>query len=203
MLKEIPYEHRYPYDWRTKKPTIFRATEQWFASVEGFRDKALSAIEDVIWLPESGKNRINSMVRERGDWCISRQRTWGVPIPVFYEKNGQEILLNNETISHIADLFSVHGADIWWEYEVSELLPPSYLNQADRWQKGTDTMDVWFDSGSSWSSVISKKENLNYPADLYLEGSDQHRGWFQSSLLTSVAVNEHAPFKRSLHMVLH
>jgi len=198
LLKEIPYEHRYPYDWRTKKPTIFRATEQWFASVEGFRDKALSAIEDVIWLPESGKNRINSMVRERGDWCISRQRTWGVPIPVFYEKNGQEILLNKETISHIADLFSVHGADIWWEYEVSELLPTSYLNQADRWQKGTDTMDVWFDSGSSWSSVISKKENLNYPADLYLEGSDQHRGWFQSSLLTSVAVNEHAPFKKVL-----
>ena len=198
LLKEIPYEHRYPYDWRTKKPTIFRATEQWFASVEGFRDKALSAIEDVIWLPESGKNRINSMVRERGDWCISRQRTWGVPIPVFYEKNGQEILLNKETISHIADLFSVHGADIWWEYEVSELLPPSYLNQADRWQKGTDTMDVWFDSGSSWSSVISKKENLNYPADLYLEGSDQHRGWFQSSLLTSVAVNEQAPFKKVL-----
>ena len=198
LLKEIPYEHRYPYDWRTKKPTIFRATEQWFASVEGFRNEALSAIEDVIWLPESGKNRIDSMVRERGDWCISRQRTWGVPIPVFYEKNGKEILLNKETISHIANLFSTHGADIWWEYEVSQLLPPSYLNEADRWQKGTDTMDVWFDSGSSWSSVISKKENLNYPADLYLEGSDQHRGWFQSSLLTSVAVNENAPFKKVL-----
>ncbi len=198
LLKEIPYEHRYPYDWRTKKPTIFRATEQWFASVEGFRDKALSAIEGVTWLPESGKNRIDSMVRERGDWCISRQRTWGVPIPVFYEKNGKAILLNKETISHIADLFSIHGADIWWEYEVAKLLPPSYLKESNRWIKGTDTMDVWFDSGSSWSSVISKKEHLNYPADLYLEGSDQHRGWFQSSLLTSVAVNEDAPFKKVL-----
>ena len=198
LLKELPYEHKYPYDWRTKKPTIFRATEQWFASVEGFRDKALNAIENVIWLPESGKNRIDSMVRERGDWCISRQRNWGLPIPVFYEKNGKEILLNKETISHIASLFSVHGADIWWEYEVAQLLPSSYLDEADRWEKGTDTMDVWFDSGSSWSSVISKKGNLNYPADLYLEGSDQHRGWFQSSLLTSVAVNEYAPFKKVL-----
>ena len=198
LLKEIPYEHKYPYDWRTKKPTIFRATEQWFASVEGFRGNALSAINDVTWLPESGKNRIDSMVRERGDWCISRQRTWGVPIPVFYEKDGQEILLNKETISHISDLFSTYGADIWWEYEVSKLLPPSYCDEADRWQKGTDTMDVWFDSGSSWSSVISKNNSLNYPADLYLEGSDQHRGWFQSSLLTSVAVNEIAPFKKVL-----
>tara|TARA_B100000700_G_scaffold297291_1_gene362055 strand:+ start:1162 stop:4071 length:2910 start_codon:yes stop_codon:yes gene_type:complete len=198
LIKEIPYEHRYPYDWRTKKPTIFRATEQWFASVKGFREIALAAIENVTWLPQSGKNRIDSMVRERGDWCISRQRTWGVPIPVFYEKDGKGILLNKETISHIADLFSNYGSDIWWENEVSELLPPSYLNEADKWKKGTDTMDVWFDSGSSWSSVISKKINLNYPADLYLEGSDQHRGWFQSSLLTSVAVNERAPFKKVL-----
>ena len=198
LIKESPYEHRYPYDWRTKKPTIFRATEQWFASIDGFRDKALSSIESVNWLPETGKNRIHSMVRERGDWCISRQRTWGVPIPVFYEKNGSEILLNQETISYISDLFAIHGSDIWWESEISKLLPPSYLNQADRWKKGTDTMDVWFDSGSSWSSVISKKSNLNYPADLYLEGSDQHRGWFQSSLLTSVAVHQSAPFKKVL-----
>ena len=198
LFKEVKYQHKYPYDWRTKKPTIFRATEQWFASVEGFREKALSAIEDVAWLPQSGKNRIDSMVRERGDWCISRQRTWGVPIPVFYEKDGKEILLNKESISHIADLFATHGADVWWEYEVSKLLPPSHSHESNRWQKGTDTMDVWFDSGSSWSSVISQKDNLNYPADLYLEGSDQHRGWFQSSLLTSVAVNEHAPFKKVL-----
>ncbi len=198
LFKEIPYEHRYPYDWRTKKPTIFRATEQWFASVEGFRGDALSAIETVKWLPDSGKNRIESMVRERGDWCISRQRTWGVPIPVFYDKDGKDILLNEESISHIANLFEIYGADIWWEYEVSKLLPPSYLKEADRWQKGSDTMDVWFDSGSSWSSVINGKDHVNYPADLYLEGSDQHRGWFQSSLLTSVAVNEKAPFKKVL-----
>jgi len=198
LIKEKPYEHKYPYDWRTKKPTIFRATEQWFASVKGFRETALTEIQNVKWIPDSGKNRIDSMVRERGDWCISRQRTWGVPIPVFYEKGGKDILLNKETIDHIADLFAIHGADIWWQYEVSELLPLSYLDDADKWQKGTDTMDVWFDSGSSWSSVIAEKNNLNYPADLYLEGSDQHRGWFQSSLLTSVAVNDKAPFQKVL-----
>ena len=164
LIKEKPYEHKYPYDWRTKKPTIFRATEQWFASVKGFRETALTEIQNVKWIPDSGKNRIDSMVRERGDWCISRQRTWGVPIPVFYEKGGKDILLNQETIDHIADLFAIHGADIWWQYEVSELLPLSYLDDADKWQKGTDTMDVWFDSGSSWSSVIAEKNNLNYPS---------------------------------------
>ncbi len=198
LLKELPYVHKYPYDWRTKKPTIFRATEQWFASVEGFREDALKAIDDVEWLPESGRNRIQSMVRERGDWCISRQRTWGIPIPVFYKKNTNEILLNKETIDHIENLFAQYGADIWWEFDESKLLPPSLASESHHWQKGVDTMDVWFDSGSSWASVSCQRDELGYPADLYLEGTDQHRGWFQSSLLTSVAVNGHAPYKKVL-----
>ncbi len=197
LLKEERYEHRYPYDWRTKKPTIFRATEQWFASVEGFREQALAAIARVEWLPESGRNRIEAMVRERGDWCISRQRTWGVPIPVFYDRDSGEVLLNAETLAHVQALIAAHGSDVWWEREEAQLLPPAYAAEAGRWRKGTDTMDVWFDSGSSWAGVLQGR-GLRYPADLYLEGSDQHRGWFQSSLLTSVAVNGHAPYRRVL-----
>ncbi|MGB1621274.1 MAG: isoleucine--tRNA ligase [Synechococcus sp.] len=198
LLKQEAYGHRYPYDWRTKKPTIFRATEQWFASVEGFRQQALDAIDQVTWTPASGRNRIEAMVKERGDWCISRQRTWGVPIPVFYNRSNGDVLLNADTLSHIQSLIAEHGADVWWEKEEAELLPPAYADQAAQWRKGTDTMDVWFDSGSSWAAVASQRDNLSYPADLYLEGSDQHRGWFQSSLLTSVAVNGHAPYKRVL-----
>lgn len=198
LLRQETYGHRYPYDWRTKKPTIFRATEQWFASVDGFRQQALQAIDQVEWTPSSGRNRIEAMVKERGDWCISRQRTWGVPIPVFYNRNGGEVLLNAETLAHIEALIAKHGADVWWEKEEADLLPPAYAEQADQWRKGTDTMDVWFDSGSSWAAVSSQRENLSYPADLYLEGSDQHRGWFQSSLLTSVAVNGQAPYQRVL-----
>ncbi len=205
LLAEHRYEHRYPYDWRTKKPTIFRATEQWFASVEGFRSQALAAITEVEWLPASGRNRIESMVGERGDWCISRQRTWGVPIPVFYHRQTGEVLLNEATLSHIQALIGEHGADVWWERDEAGLLPEAYADQAEHWRKGTDTMDVWFDSGSSWAGVLGgisgqtpRVPELQYPADLYLEGSDQHRGWFQSSLLTSVAVNGHAPYKRVL-----
>ncbi|MFZ9973041.1 MAG: isoleucine--tRNA ligase [Vulcanococcus sp.] len=205
LLKQERYEHRYPYDWRTKKPTIFRATEQWFASVEGFRAAALEAIAQVDWLPASGRNRIEAMVSERGDWCISRQRTWGVPIPVFYHRETGEVLLNQATLDHIQALIAEHGADVWWERDEAGLLPAPYAADAAQWRKGTDTMDVWFDSGSSWAGVLggiaggeSRAPELHYPADLYLEGSDQHRGWFQSSLLTSVAVNGHAPYKRVL-----
>ncbi|QBE67980.1 isoleucine--tRNA ligase [Synechococcus sp. WH 8101] len=198
LLLQESYGHRYPYDWRTKKPTIFRATEQWFASVEGFRNEALAAIDAVEWLPASGRNRIEAMVAERGDWCISRQRTWGVPIPVFYHRSSGEVLLNADSIAHIQALIAEHGADVWWEKDESELLPPSHQGEATQWRKGTDTMDVWFDSGSSWAAVASQRDGLSYPADLYLEGSDQHRGWFQSSLLTSVAVNGHAPYRTVL-----
>jgi isoleucyl-tRNA synthetase len=154
LLAEQPYPHRYPYDWRTKQPTIFRATEQWFASVEGFRQLALEAIATVDWLPVSGRNRIEAMVRERSDWCISRQRTWGVPIPVFYHRSSGEVLLDAESLHHIQGLIAAHGTDVWWERPEAELLPPSRAAEAEHWRKGTDTMDVWFDSGSSWAGVL-------------------------------------------------
>jgi isoleucyl-tRNA synthetase len=198
LLKEEAYVHKYPYDWRTKKPTIFRATEQWFASVEGFRDDALAAIASVKWVPPQGENRITPMVADRSDWCISRQRSWGVPIPVFYDEETNEPLLNEETINHVQNIFSQKGSDAWWELSAEELLPETYRNNGRKYRKGTDTMDVWFDSGSSWAAVAKQREELKYPADIYLEGSDQHRGWFQSSLLTSVATNGIAPYKMVL-----
>jgi isoleucyl-tRNA synthetase len=198
LLKEEPYVHKYPYDWRTKKPTIFRATEQWFASVEGFRDQALAAIADVHWIPAQGENRITPMVAERSDWCISRQRSWGVPIPVFYDEVTGKPLLTQETIAYVQAIVAEKGSDAWWELPVEALLPESYRSNGQRYRKGTDTMDVWFDSGSSWAAVAEQRPELKYPVDLYLEGSDQHRGWFQSSLLTSVAVNNCAPYKTVL-----
>ena len=198
LLKEEPYLHKYPYDWRTKKPTIFRATEQWFASVEGFRDAALKAIDEVKWIPSQGQNRITAMVAERSDWCISRQRSWGLPIPVFYEEETGEPLLNEETIAHVQKTIAEKGSDAWWYMDVDALLPESYRDNGKKYRKGTDTMDVWFDSGSSWAAVAEQREQLVYPADMYLEGSDQHRGWFQSSLLTSVANHGVAPYKEVL-----
>ncbi|XGV94880.1 MAG: isoleucine--tRNA ligase [Leptolyngbya sp. BL-A-14] len=198
LLKEEPYVHKYPYDWRTKKPTIFRATEQWFASVEGFRDQAVKAIGEVRWIPAQGENRITPMVAERSDWCISRQRSWGVPIPVFYDEATGEPLLTQETIAFVQAIVAEKGSDAWWELSVEELLPEPYRSNGRSYRKGTDTMDVWFDSGSSWAAVAEQRPELKYPVDMYLEGSDQHRGWFQSSLLTSVAVNGCAPYKTVL-----
>ncbi|MEM0981903.1 MAG: isoleucine--tRNA ligase, partial [Cyanobacteria bacterium P01_H01_bin.58] len=198
LLKQEPYVHKYPYDWRTKKPTIFRATEQWFASVEGFRDEALQAIQDVKWIPAQGENRITPMVGDRADWCISRQRTWGMPIPVFYDVETGETLINEATINHVQQIFAEKGSNAWWELSEVELLPEPYRSNGRTYRKGMDTMDVWFDSGSSWSAVAQNRGGMSYPVDMYLEGSDQHRGWFQSSLLTSVAVNGHAPYKQVL-----
>ncbi len=198
LIKEEAYPHKYPYDWRTKKPTIFRATEQWFASVKGFKEAALKAISEVEWIPAQGENRIRPMVAERSDWCISRQRNWGVPIPVFYDEETNEILLTGETIAHVQGIIAQHGSDAWYSMSVEELLPESYRHNGRTYRKGMDTMDVWFDSGSSWAAVAKQRDNLVYPVDMYLEGSDQHRGWFQSSLLTSVANNGIAPFKTVL-----
>jgi len=198
LLKEEPYVHKYPYDWRTKKPTIFRATEQWFASVDKFRDEAMQAIAEVKWIPAQGENRINAMVKGRSDWCISRQRSWGVPIPVFYDSETGEPLLTEESIAHVQAIIAEKDSDAWWELSVEELLPESYRHNGKTYRKGTDTMDVWFDSGSSWAGVAETRPELSYPVDMYLEGSDQHRGWFQSSLLTSVANNGIAPYKKVL-----
>mmetsp|Transcript_7621 Transcript_7621/g.13733 ORF Transcript_7621/g.13733 Transcript_7621/m.13733 type:complete len:1084 (+) Transcript_7621:148-3399(+) len=205
LIRAEDYGHKYPYDWRTKKPTIFRSTAQWFASVEGFREDALKAVDTVQWIPEVGKNRINSFIESRGDWCISRQRSWGVPIPVFYDKEtgGTEVLIDEDTIAHAQSIIAEHGTDAWFTMDEVDLLPEKYKGEAHKWTKGTDTMDVWFDSGSSWAGVVQeragKEMGLSFPADLYLEGSDQHRGWFQSSLLTSVAANKgKAPYKAVL-----
>ena len=199
LITEEAYNHKYPYDWRTKKPTIFRATEQWFASLDSFRSQALEAIDEVQWIPAIGRNRIRSMTESRGDWCISRQRSWGVPIPVFYRSSDNEPLMTPETLAHIESVFRERGSDAWWEMDTADLLPPGPLRErAVEYTRGTDTMDVWFDSGSSWAGVVQGRKELRYPADLYLEGSDQHRGWFQSSLLTSVAAEGKAPYKTVL-----
>ncbi|WP_347318220.1 isoleucine--tRNA ligase [Rossellomorea sp. RS05] len=197
LLKISFFTHSYPHDWRTKKPVIFRATAQWFASIDKFRDELLQAVNETEWIPAWGETRLYNMVRDRGDWCISRQRAWGVPIPVFYAENGQEII-TDETISHVSDLFRKHGSNIWFELEAKELLPEGFTHEGSpngHFTKETDIMDVWFDSGSSHQAVLEERDGLQRPADLYLEGSDQYRGWFNSSLTTGVAVTGKAPYK--------
>lgn len=197
LLGSKELSHSYPHCWRCHKPVIYRATEQWFASVEGFRDKALEEIKKVKWLPAFGETRISNMVADRSDWCISRQRTWGVPIPVFYCKECNEVLLNRETIKAIADRFRLEGSDAWWKYQPSEILPEGTKCKCgcSDFRAETDTMDVWFDSGSSWAGVLEARPELTFPADLYLEGSDQYRGWFQSSLQAAVATRDQSPYR--------
>ncbi len=197
MLATQKIVHQYPHCWRCNSPIIYRATEQWFCSVNGFKDEAIKAIENVKWIPEWGEERIKGMVRDRSDWCISRQRTWGVPIPIIYCKDCGKPIVNDETISAIAELFRREGSDAWWTREVSEFIPDSVKCECGcgEFTKEYDIMDVWFDSGVSHTAVMDEFDSLSWPADLYLEGADQYRGWFQSSLLTSVVYKGCAPYK--------
>ncbi len=192
--------HQYPHCWRCKHPIIFRATEQWFCSIDGFKDKALEEIKKVNWIPGWGEDRISNMVKDRNDWCISRQRTWGVPIPIFYCKKCHKEIITEETINAVSELFKKEGSDAWYKYSADEILPKGTKCSCgcDEFEKETDIMDVWFDSGSSHTAVLETREGQRFPADLYLEGNDQYRGWFQSSLLTSVASRGAAPYKNVL-----
>ena len=200
LLASEVINHSYPFDWRTKKPIIWRAVPQWFASVSKFRQDILDEIEKTTFNPAWGQKRLYNMIRDRGDWVISRQRAWGVPLPIFYAEDGTPIM-TKEVTDHVANLFEENGSIIWWKREAKDLLPAGFTHPGSpngEFTKETDIMDVWFDSGSSWNGVMNARENLSYPADLYLEGSDQYRGWFNSSLITSVAVNGHAPYKSIL-----
>ena len=190
--------HSYPHCWRCKKPVIFRATQQWFASVDAIKDQAVAACEDIFWKPAWGKERMISMIRERSDWCISRQRTWGVPIPMFFCQECGKPYCTEESIDKISKLFGAEGSNAWWERSVEELMPEGAKCECGctSFRKEKDILDVWFDSGSTWAAVANQRPELGYPADLYLEGGDQYRGWFQSSMLTSIAVNGVAPYKQ-------
>ena len=200
LLKLKVFTHSYPHDWRTKKPVIFRATTQWFASIAPFRDQILDQIDKAKFIPSWGKTRLYNMIKDRGDWVISRQRAWGVPLPIFYAEDGTPIV-TPETIEHIAKIFEKEGSNAWYTHTAKELLPDGFTSEHSpngEFTKEKDILDVWFDSGSSWSGVMEKRDGLHYPADLYLEGSDQYRGWFNSSLITSVAVTGKAPYKEVL-----
>lgn len=197
LLAEERITHSYPHCWRCKNPIIFRATEQWFASIDGFRKEAVDAVKDVEWIPGWGEERIASMVQDRGDWCISRQRIWGVPIPIFYCEDCGKELITEETIAKIVEIFKEKGSDAWFEMDAKDLLPEGIKCECGgtAFRKEKDIMDVWFDSGSSHAGVLETREDLSWPADLYLEGNDQYRGWFQSSLLTAVATRGKAPYR--------
>ena len=200
LLKLKVFTHSYPHDWRTKKPVIFRATTQWFASIAKFRDQILDQIEKASFIPSWGKTRLYNMIKDRGDWVISRQRAWGVPLPIFYAEDGTPIV-TPETIEHVAKIFEKEGSNAWYTHTAKELLPEGFTSEHSpngEFTKEKDILDVWFDSGSSWSGVMEKRDGLHYPADLYLEGSDHYRGWFNSSLITSVAVTGQAPYKQVL-----
>jgi isoleucyl-tRNA synthetase len=200
LFQQVDVRHSYPHSWRSHKPVIFRATEQWFIHVDhrNLRQRALEAIEKVRWVPEAGQARIRAMVEQRPDWCISRQRCWGVPIPAFYSPGKHHVLLDPKVIRHVRDLFREHGSDIWFTRSAQDLLPPGTTvgdSRPEEVIKETDIFDVWFESGASHRAVLSADPALGFPCDVYLEGSDQHRGWFQVSLLTSMAANDVPPFR--------
>lgn len=198
LFAEEDIIHQYPHCWRCKQPVLFRATNQWFCSVDDFKEDAVKAADGVVWHPSWGKERMKSMIRERADWCISRQRKWGVPIPIFYCKACEKEIIDYDVITGVAELFAAEGSDIWYRSSAKEMLPHDYSCPhcgAQEFDKENDIMDVWFDAGSSHAAVLQVRDYLKFPADIYLEGADQFRGWFQSSLLTSVATKGVAPFE--------